>query len=168
MKQNFHKLLIAAAALVALLGLNSHPSIAGASGTFSNESLRGGYGCRSRNPGFINSLPGTVNLPGINIAELERLEFDGAGHLTGTQIANAIFGQLLNTICHYSLTGTYSVRADGTGTIQATQTLQPGSDCEHYGLAATTQNQILLVGPTSAHLRIVDSSAITFECTPQR
>jgi hypothetical protein len=150
---------VLAAALLALFGLNTHRALAEGDGSFSDASLRGSYSCRSAT-GFINVAPGVVNPPGLNVAALERLVFDGAGNLTGTETVNVIF----KIVCNYSASGTYSVGADGTGSIQATQTLQPSDPNCGQG---TAQNPILLVGPTADHFFMVDSSALSFECTAQ-
>lgn len=142
-----------------LFGSDAQQALAEGRGSFSDASLHGSYSCRSY-AGFINVAPGTVNPPGINVAELERLVFDGAGNLTGTQTANVIF----NTICNYSESGNYSVQADGTGSIRATPTLQQSDpNCG----PEMVLNRILLVGPTSDHFFMVDSSAISFECSAQ-
>ena len=150
---------VLAAALLALFGLNARRALAETVGSFADASLHGSYSCRSAT-GFINVAPGVVNPPGLNVAALERLVFDGAGNLTETETFNVIF----KIFCNYSASGTYSVRADGTGSMEATQTLQPSDPNCNQG---TPQNRILLVGPTSDHFFMVDSSSITFECTAQ-
>ena len=162
MKTHYRKwstVLAAGAILILFFGLNAHQALADGHGSFSDASLQGSYGCRSA-AGFINVLPGVVNPPGLNVAGLERLVFDGAGNLTGTETFNVIF----KIFCNYSASGTYSVRADGTGSMEATQTLQPSDPNCNQG---TLQNRILLVGPTSDHFFMVDSSSISFECTAQ-
>src|SRR5215469_743577 len=71
------------------------------SGSFSNTSLTGAFGCRAS--GFI--LPPGFNPPAIPEAEVERLVFDGAGNFSGSQTL-----QFFGVICDYTVThGTYSI-----------------------------------------------------------
>ncbi len=85
-----------------------------AQGSFSNASLSGAYAFQATED--QNGLP--VFLAGV-------LTTDGNGRIVSGREEVAVQGVL----CEGTLTGTYSVSADGTGTITLSQTFPPSSAC---------------------------------------
>ena len=85
-----------------------------AQGSFSNASLSGTYAFRATED--QNGLP--LFLAGV-------LTADGNGHIVSGREEVAVQGVL----CEGTLTGTYSVATDGTGTITLNQTFPLSSAC---------------------------------------
>jgi hypothetical protein len=109
---------------------------------FSNASLHGTYVVKFQgtNSGGDGTLEGKSLAPVNGVGELIA---DGHGHFTGTQTANILFntdgtptsspscsppGSGCTGICTTTLSGTYAVNPDGTGTTTATATPVAGSD----------------------------------------
>lgn len=112
---------------------HSHP--------FSNKSLKGTYAVKFQgtNSGGGGELEGASLAP---INGVGKLIADGNGHFTGSQTANILFNTngvptssgncpgpfgVCTAICTTTLSGTYTINPDGTGTTSATAT-PVGSD----------------------------------------
>jgi hypothetical protein len=134
---------------------------------FSNSSLQGTYVVRFQgtNSGAGGKVEGASLAPVNGVGQLIA---DGNGHFTGTQTANILFNTdglltssgscpgpfgVCTAICTTTLSGTYTVNADGTGTTTATAT-PVGSDprCGPSTGFSTTSDVIL---QSSNHLVFV-------------
>ncbi len=90
------------------------PSVVKAQGAFTNASLSGTFAFQATED--QNGLP--LFLAGV-------LSMDGNGHVVSGREEVAVQGVL----CEGTLTGTYSVSADGTGTVTLSQTFPLSSAC---------------------------------------
>lgn len=113
------------ATLVAITGCGSGNSL-------SFPAPQGGFTNSSFNGSFAFSYSGQ-DPNGNFIASAGSLQADGAGHITGTEDINDGFAIVSNV----AITGTYTVRADGRGTISINATT---------GVAATTLDFVLVAG----------------------
>lgn len=128
--------------------------------TYSNKNLRGTYVFKTLgwNRGSSGSAALGDSLGPFNA--LGSLTADGAGNLTGNETINIMYNSNGTpttasacadnsttptvAICVNTLTGTYTINADGSGNWTIIKTPIPGSDCRCGG--ATTQFAILLEG----------------------
>lgn len=113
------------AALVAIIGCGSGSSL-------SFPAPQGGFTNSSFNGSFAFSYSGQ-DPSGVFIASAGSLQADGAGHVTGTEDINDGFVVASNV----AITGTYTVRADGRGTISINS---------NASAAATTLDFVLVAG----------------------
>jgi len=90
------------------------PSVVRAQGSFSNASLSGSY-----------AFQATEDQNGVPLFLAGVLTTDGNGHVVSGREEVAVPGAL----CEVTFTGTYSVSADGTGTITLSQTFPLSSAC---------------------------------------
>lgn len=86
----------------------------GEAGSYSLESLKGNY-----------AVVGTY--AGMVASDLGVLTFDGLGRVKGSAIVNQPDPDGLRAIIDVSITGTYSVKSDGTGTMSLAVALPDGS-----------------------------------------
>ena len=98
------QLMTAIAAILFFAGLNSAAPTVRAAGTCNLQTIKGSYGGLVTGSGF-----------GILVAGAPVITFDGAGSLTGNDVVS--FG---GSISPSTLTGTYTVDADCTGTMTNT------------------------------------------------
>ncbi len=130
---------------------------------FSNASLRGTYIVSFH--GWVSGGGGTVTGQSLGPQNgVGVLKADGQGNFTGTETANILYNTNGNptassacggsstipgdAICTTSLTGTYSVNPDGTGTTTATATPVAGSDCRCGPVSGfTTSNSFVMSTP---------------------
>lgn len=144
--------------LIAGVGVQTHQAYGGE--TYSNKNLRGTYVFKTLgwNRGSSGSAALGDSLGPFNV--IGALNADGAGNLTGNETVNIIYNSNGTpttpsacadnsstpsvAICVNTLTGTYTINADGSGTWVINKTPIPGSDCRCGG--ATTQFAIILEG----------------------
>jgi hypothetical protein len=92
---------------------------------FNNKTLKGNYGCL-----------GKASISGSGLSELMQLSFDGGGAVTGS-LNLALAGEQ----CDLTVSGTYSVSANGTG--QATLTWAGGKEDPDADLNCAQVNGIV-------------------------
>jgi hypothetical protein len=110
---------------------------------FSNASLSGGYS-------FANS--GETLGPGsIKFAEVGAITFDGAGGFKGNATMNDG-----GTICTATVTGTYSINADGSGSATLTQT--PDAASAAHGCTTINFPVALALSGGGAQVQFVETS----------
>lgn len=133
---------VMAALLLALVvgGGNGNDSSAHADRAFSTASIRGSYGI-SYSVALPNASGPTQFLSGTGVYQA-----DGAGHLTGEETTNAN-----GEVCSGTLTGTYSVNPNGTGTVSVTFT--PTT----VGCSAVSFQQSLVIMESGRIVRVADT-----------
>jgi hypothetical protein len=105
--------------LVVLLTIGMSRPVWSQATTFSNATLQGGYAFHNLAWGINNNGKGSVAAP---FAFTGIWTFDGNGSVSATDTLNDPTGS--GVITNRKYTGTYSVNADGTGTIS--MTIAPG------------------------------------------
>jgi len=118
------------------------PSVSAAA--FSNASLSGGYS-------FADSGE-TLGPASIKFAEVGVITFDGAGSLKGSVAMNDG-----GTICTATVTGTYSINADGSGSATLTQT--PDAASVAHGCTTITFQVALALSGGGAQVQFVETSS---------
>jgi hypothetical protein len=113
--------------------------IPGTSAAFSAASLTGGYGCLGK--ATINDNTGTLT----GISELLRLNFNGAGAVSGVIVLN-----LQGEVCRILTTGTYNVNPGGLGSLNlawnsATGDTDGDTNCAILNSEAVTQHTDLVI-----------------------
>jgi hypothetical protein len=93
---------------------------------------QGGFTNANFNGAYAFSYSGQ-DTGGVFIASAGSLQADGAGHITGTEDVNDAF----NVVSSVAITGTYTVRADGRGSISINS---------NPSAAATTLDFVLVAG----------------------
>ncbi len=111
---------------------------------FSNASLSGGYS-------FADSGE-TLGPASIKFAEVGVITFDGAGGLKGNATMNDG-----GTICTATVTGTYSINPDGSGSATVIQTPDPASTAR--GCTTITFQIALALSGGGAQVQFVETSA---------
>ena len=127
-------------ALVVAVSAGYTDSIAHAQRVFSNANIRGSYGI-SYSVALVNSSGAAQLLSGTGFYHA-----DGAGHLTGQETTNTN-----GEVCSGSMTGTYSVDPNGTGT--ATVAFTPTTP----GCSALTFQQSLVIMESGRIVRVADT-----------
>lgn len=125
------KVLIGYAVLTAAIaaGIAASGSASIAQPPFSNARLRGGYAGGYQ--GYL-LVGGTI----LNHNGVEQITFDGNGGFTGSETFN-ILSPLGQLTCQGSLTGTYQINPDGTGTMALTFAPAANQDPNCVGAAST-------------------------------
>jgi hypothetical protein len=113
--------------------------IPGTSAAFSAASLTGGYGCLGK--ATISDNTGTLT----GISELLRLNFNGAGAVSGVIVLN-----LQGEVCRILTTGTYNVNPGGLGSLNLAWNSATGDTdgdvvCSTLNAQAITQHTALVV-----------------------
>lgn len=111
---------------------------------FSNASLSGGYS-------FADSGE-TLGPASIKFAEVGVITFDGAGGFRGTATMNDG-----GTICSATVTGTYSINPDGSGSATVTQT--PDAVSTARGCTTITFRVALALSGGGAQVQLVETSS---------
>jgi hypothetical protein len=99
---------------------------------FNNKTIKGNYGCL-----------GKASISGTGISELMQLTFDGNGNATGTLNLN-----LGGEQCNLTVSGPYTVNADGTGTLALTWaggTADPDNDADCSTVNGVIQNTGMVI-----------------------
>jgi len=112
--------------------------VPGTTAAFSVGSLVGTYGCLGRT-GALTASSSTTS----GFSEIMRLNFDGAGAVKGRIILN-----LLGEVCSVSVSGTYSVKPSGLGSLRlAWGTLTSDTDgaCATLNVKGVAQHTALVV-----------------------
>ncbi len=109
---------------------------------FSNASLSGGYS-------FADS---GETLATIKFAEVGVITFDGAGGFKGNATTNDG-----GTICTATVTGTYSINSDGSGSATVTQT--PDAVSTARGCTTITFQVALALSGGGAQVQFVETSS---------
>ena len=127
-----HRSLLSAVVLIAGVSGSSWPVLAGPNGESFESRLKGAYAGAYQ--GFL-LLGGTA----FDHNGIEQIRFDGSGGLTGSETLNILFpgpqgGQLT---CQGSLSGTYQIDGDGTGTLALTFTPSAGQNPNCEGASST-------------------------------
>ena len=122
---------IAAISSVVLFAMLAHQGSAVEPGGFSNRSFRGSYAL-----GIIGTVVSVGPVAGAGV-----LTSDGNGNLVGTETISYGFGP-----CVLTLTGTYSVDPDGTGTGSVTVLSATGGPLCTSGNGSTVTFSLVLSG----------------------
>jgi hypothetical protein len=131
-KRPFIRSAVLAAAVAA--GIAALGSSGGAQPPFSNARLHGGYAGGYQ--GYL-LLGGTI----LNHNGVEQITFDGNGGFSGSETFN-ILSPLGQLTCQGSLTGTYQINPDGTGTMALT--FAPAANQDPNCVAAASTASIVL------------------------
>ena len=122
------------------VGAGYGDSLGHGQGVFSDASIRGSYGI-SYCVALVNPSGATQLLSGTGVCHL-----DGAGHLTGEETTNTN-----GEVCSGTLSGTYSVNANGTGT--ASVTFSPTTT----GCSVISFQQSLIIIDSGRIVRVADT-----------
>ncbi len=112
-------------------------------GAFSNASLSGGYS-------FADSGE-TLGPASIKFAEVGAITFDGAGGLKGSATMNDG-----GTICTATVTGSYSINPDGSGSATVIQT--PDAVSRARGCMTITLQVALALSGGGAQVQFIETS----------
>jgi hypothetical protein len=110
---------------------------------FSNASLVGGYS--------LSETGETLGTGSIKFVEVDAITFDGIGRLSGHGTMNAN-----GSICASTVTGTYNVNADGSGS--ATLLQVPDAASAAGGCTTISFQLALIISDAGAELQFIEVS----------
>jgi hypothetical protein len=129
--------------LVFCLGCTGRTMLSANAAGFSNASLVGGYS--------LSETGETLGTGSIKFAEVDVVTFDGVGRLSGHGTMNEG-----GTICASTVTGTYNVNADGSGSATLIQTPDPASAAG--GCTTISFPLALIISDAGAEVQFIEVS----------